>query len=202
LSAVIAEVRALRRRAERAAQAQETPGSERYQTHLAQALEQWITHSGGRQQLLWLACAAELGLLQWHHLELGRHTLTQIDDPALSALYWTTAQRWGRLRPGMAPHASPTREAPRPAPRHDICPCEACRALQQDSRRFAPHATLEPASAYQRFDAPGSATGFRCATCDTHWVRRLLPSEHFAVWSVTQGGGTLPTARPASPRPR
>jgi len=212
LSALLAEVRTVRRTTERAVQALADAGEGDYRTHLALLLDREIVQSSGRRQLIYLACAAEQGVLRLRHLELGRRTLMQIDalaEPgdhmALSALYWTTAQRWGRLLPGMAEppadaHAAAT-AAGTGAPRA-LCPCDACRALQQDSRRFAPHATLEPASAYPRFNAPGSAAGFRCATCDTHWVRRMLPSEHFAVWSVMNEPAGRSLAGPTALRPR
>lgn len=213
LSALLAEVRRARRATERAALALAKAGKREaeadseadYHERLSRLLDEAITGNTGRRQLVYLACAAEQGVLRLAHLGMGRRTLTQIDTQsdhmALSALYWTTAQRWGRLLPGMAPAPQAPVVPDQTSPR-DVCPCDACRALQQDSRRFAPHATLEPASAYPRFNAPGSTAGFRCATCDTHWIRSMLPSEHFAVWSIMHAPAGHGLAGPTPLRPR
>lgn len=61
---------------------------------LAALLDRWIMQATGRNQLILLACATELGVIKWRHLEAGGHTLSRLDCRALRALYWATVRRW------------------------------------------------------------------------------------------------------------
>nr|WP_147299818.1 hypothetical protein [Cupriavidus taiwanensis] len=187
LSALIAEVRALRGDLERigAPHAMQDPGVA--MAYRARLLDQWIRHAQGRRQLVCLACAAEQGLLSQHHLELGRQTASATSDRALRALYWTSVQRWRRM-----PLAERSRASAPSVPRHSPCHatpdmCDLCHELRHDARRSFPHAELVPdRDAVHRHPQAATTLRYDCLSCATHWVRRVLPWEPFVAWTVVQ----------------
>lgn len=155
------------------------------QARLAALLDQWIRMECGRRRLVCMASAAELGVLRWHHLELGHHTLRHEKDRTLSALYWAVARR---LRPTTMRPQSAKYSALGVSCTSDVVAdaCADCRALTRDCRRLLPHDFLEP----QEHDGDhmpllDNDARFRCSRCNTSWVRRVLPFEHFVVWAIT-----------------
>lgn len=182
---MIAEVRAVRAEVELALEGNAMPGLGDATAQRAHLLDQWIRQARGRRQLVCLACAAEHGMIQQHHLELVRQTALKTTDRALRALYWASVKRWSRMPVfgrGSTTGPVPARGAPGATSRQL---CERCDALRHDVRRFSPHARLQQ----DGFDSEPTersqtASWYRCGACHTRWVRRVPPSEHFAVWSV------------------
>lgn len=156
-----------------------------YQARLAALLDQWIRMERGRRRLICMACAAELGVLSWHHLELGHHTLRHEKDRTLSALYWALARR---LRPMMTSLQS-VKISALGMSRANVAiagACADCCALERDCRRLYPHDCLEPREHDDDcLPLPDENARFRCSKCNTSWVRRVLPFEHFVVWAIT-----------------
>lgn len=184
LSALLAEVRAVRDELDRALARQTLPARGEAACR-ARVLDQWIRQSEGRRQLICLACGAEHGLLEQIHLELGRQTAARTTDRALRALYWASVKRCSRM-PGAGPRRP---EMPAPASATPTMPpadlCGKCDDLRRDIRRFAPHAGLRHDGSGTLWRQPTHAEcRYRCGTCDTRWVRRVPPFEPFAVWAV------------------
>lgn len=184
-SAVVAELRSMRLKAERAAKANALPGSAAYQKELACVLDEWIARGRGRKQLICLALAAEQGTLELHHLELGRLALMQTNDQALSALYWASVRRWNYAHPPAITETlnKPTETSGRYT-RSELC--SDCLELELDSRRLSPHRFLQHG---EEGLEPQAGPAFRvswysCANCNTRWVRRISPSEPFANWVI------------------
>ncbi|WP_149139043.1 hypothetical protein [Cupriavidus campinensis] len=181
LSALIAEVRAVRDELDRTLARHGMPSRDAAASR-ARLLDQWIRQAQGRRQLVCLACGAEQGLLQQGHLEIGRRTAAGTTDRALRALYWASVQRWSRA-PGIRPMRDDTAAASMPAPSASAAPsavphmCGDCDDLRQDIRRYTPHAELERDGAGEPPRPHGPAEcRYRCGTCATQWVRRVPPS--------------------------
>ncbi|WP_454766187.1 hypothetical protein [Cupriavidus campinensis] len=196
LSALIAEVRAMHDELDRALARQAIPGRDD-PSRRARLLDQWIRQAHGRRQLVCLACGAEHGILEQDHLELGRQTAARTTDRALRALYWASVQRWSRA-PGTRQAFQtplPSRTPPATAQPGQAAPhmCGHCHDLSHDIRRFSPHEELERDSAGARLKPRAFAEcRYRCGTCDTCWVRRVPPSEPFAVWAVVPARHAAP----------
>lgn len=94
LSALLHEVRQVSREADKRAAAQSKRGSQAYATRLAKLLEDGIAHSGSTHAVVYLAAAAEHGVLAPHHFELVAPAIARLRDPAVRALFWTIARRW------------------------------------------------------------------------------------------------------------
>ncbi|KWW37404.1 hypothetical protein ACUXAV_001049 [Cupriavidus metallidurans] len=193
LSALIAEVRALRRELELMLALYAMPDPREVMACRAQLLDQWIQQAQGRRQLVCLACAAEEGVLTRHHLELGQQTASTTSDRALRALYWASVQRWSRLPVAGQPRTSApvVRRYTSNIVAADMC--EKCCELRHDARRFAPHEALAPLAPLalehdemHRTDQAVTMSRYGCMACATRWVRRVLPWEPFVSWSVVQ----------------
>lgn len=182
---MLAEIRVARRQAEK--EAREAEGGN-YTKRLSSVVERHIATEEGRSQIVWIACAAELGVLKLAHLQLNVNAREALNERALNALFWAVVRRWDRSlagQPGLKGHPIPQRKRERE-------PCLDCNDLYLDRRRYTPHRGL------QRDGLDGSlqtdsdlAIRFRCIRCDTHWVRRLLDSECFVLWSINRFGDAL-----------
>ncbi|MBB3014137.1 hypothetical protein FHX62_002810 [Cupriavidus alkaliphilus] len=185
MSALLVEVRAARRLAEREA-CKASDGN--YTISLASVLEKHIRAAKGRRHLIWLACAAELGVLRRTHLQLNRPALEALDERALKALFWAVVRRWHRTQaagPGLTEQITARRK-------WDGKPCRDCSDLNLDRRRYTPHRWLERDGLDGSLQADSDLPiRFRCVRCETHWVRRLIASEYFAWWSITRFGDAL-----------
>ncbi len=192
ISALLAEVRVARRQAEKEAS---EAGDGNYMKRLSSVVEGHITTEEGRGQLIWIACAAELGVLELAHLQLNRHAREALNERALSALFWAVVRRWNRSqaeRPGLKGHAIPQKI--------DGEPCLDCSDPYLDRRRYTPHRWLERDGLDGSLQAHSDlAIRFRCLRCETHWVRRLLNSEYFAGWSITRFGMGLQKVKASTP---
>lgn len=189
ISALLAQVRETSRHAIRLARMSSRRGEGDFADCLTQLYDHWIVFSHGKQRLIRIASAAEVGALSLRHLQYGEHDVGMTDDAALRALYWTTARRWQGAR-----HDVMNDDAPDPGPAGHPQPdldsmCGACRELHGDARRHRPHATLQATPAAS--PAPPRAGGrwFRCTECTTQWVRRHPAHEPFAVWTATAAPG-------------
>lgn len=190
LSALLADVRALRRELEQTVARHAASGRADARQQRARLLDQWIRQSSGHRQLVCFACAAEYGVLEREHLELGRRSMAETEDRALRALYWATVHRW-RREPAARRQRSDI-AAPEPRPVSLVSPglCGPCRELGRDARRYAPHARLiSDEQACEQKAHAGSVSWYCCATCSTPWVRRAPPSELFAAWSIVRADG-------------
>jgi hypothetical protein len=149
LSALIAEVRAVRDELDRTLARHGMPSRDAAASR-ARLLDQWIRQAQGRRQLVCLACGAEQGLLQQGHLEIGRRTAAGTTDRALRALYWASVQRWSRA-PGSRPMRddTPATSVAAPSTSPAVAPvmCGDCDDLRQDIRRYTPNAGIAAAPA-------------------------------------------------------
>ncbi|KWR87992.1 hypothetical protein [Cupriavidus sp. IDO] len=185
LRALIAQVRETSRHAIRLSRAGARRGEGDFADCLARLYDHWISFSHGQQRLIWIASAAEVGALSLWHLQHGEQDISATDDPALRALYWTTARRWQGARQDIM---SAGAISPRPAAACQPDPdsmCGACRDLHRDALRRQPHAELEARPAGSTPDQWSGGRWFRCMQCTTQWVRRHPVHEPFAVWTVT-----------------
>jgi hypothetical protein len=182
ISALLAEVRVARRQAEKEAS---EAGDGNYTKRLSSLVEGRIAMEEGRGQLIWIACAAELGVLKLAHLQLNSHAREALKERVLSALFWAVVGRWNRSHAeglGLKGHTIPQRK-------RDGKPCLDCSDLYLDRRRYAPHQWLQRDGLDGSLQAHSDlAIRFRCVRCETHWVRRLPASEYFAWWSITRFG--------------
>jgi hypothetical protein len=179
ISAVLAEVKSARRQAERVAS--DTTRGGHYFSRLSAVVDCRIRTESGEGQLIWIACAAELGVLKSSHLELNCAAREALREKALNALFWAVVRRWSQTRTnGLNP-----RRKSIPTQIRSVPPCQDCHALDRDRRRYTPHRWLEqenPASAAS--NELGAPMWFRCVLCETQWVRRLVGSEYFVCWSI------------------
>lgn len=190
LSKLLAEVRAIRRGVERTALANAQQFSTDYKGQLSRIIDQCMASEDGRTRVLYLACAAELGILSSHHLDLGADIVRGLNDPALRALYWTASRRCGRKFTVRSPGVEQRGDTMSLAASGQRC--RPCAELAQDNRRYDPHAKL------RSFAAPLLGDGgrppvaeFQCESCNTRWVRRVGTGEYFAAWTAigTEGMG-------------
>ncbi|WP_439892816.1 hypothetical protein ACS7SF_23065 (plasmid) [Ralstonia sp. 25C] len=98
LSALLGQVRETSRHAIRIAREDAQHGKGDFVDCLARLYDHWICFSRGPQRLIKIASAAEVGALSLQHLQHGEADINVTDDPALRALYWTTARRWKNAR--------------------------------------------------------------------------------------------------------
>lgn len=98
LSALLGQVRETSRHAIRIAREDAQHGKGDFVDCLARLYDHWIRFSRGSQRLIRIASAAEVGALSLQHLQHGEADINMTDDPALRALYWTTARRWQNAR--------------------------------------------------------------------------------------------------------
>ncbi|MFC4521432.1 hypothetical protein [Cupriavidus pinatubonensis] len=185
LSALLADVRALRAELERTLTLRPGRNLVDRQAQRASILDQWIRQAHGPRQLICLACAAEYGVLEQDHLELGWRTVSATADRALRAVYWATVQRWRRVPASNRVRSHTTATAPQLADTGPSRLCEQCHELRDDTRRSSPHAGMLRDECRSDGEKPvDTASWYRCATCSTPWVRREPSHELFAVWSV------------------
>lgn len=179
ISTVLAKVRDARRRAERDASDARSGGH--YFSRLSAIVDFRIKTESGQEQLIWIACAAELGLLRTSHLKLNAAAREALSEKALNALFWAVVGRWSKAQVSSLKAAGKSRSAQR-----SLAPCQDCCALDGDRRRYTPHRWLEQENTATTNEL-GSATQFRCVRCETRWIRRLTGSEYFVGWSICPG---------------
>lgn len=179
ISTVLAKVGEARRRAEKDASDARKGGH--YFSRLSAIVDARIKTESGQEQLIWIACAAELGLLKTSHLKLTAEARAALSEKALNALFWAVVGRWSKAQVSRLKAAGKSMPAQRSLP-----PCQDCCALDGDRRRYAPHRWLEQENIAVT-NHLGSATQFRCLRCETRWMRRLAGSEHFVGWSTCSG---------------
>ena len=185
ISALLAQVRETSRHATRLARASARRGEGDFADCLARLYDHWIVFSQGKQRLIQIASAAEVGALSLLHLQYGEQDIGMTDDAALRALYWTTARRWQGARHDVM-HSDATEPGPAGRAQPDLdSMCGACRDLHGDARRRRPHAALQAAPSGRTSDLRARGRWFRCTECTTQWVRRHPAHEPFAVWTAT-----------------
>ncbi|CAG2151491.1 hypothetical protein LMG31506_04424 [Cupriavidus yeoncheonensis] len=185
ISALLAQVRETSRHAKRLARASARRGEGDFADCLARLYDHWIVFSQGKQRLIRIASAAEVGALSLRHLQYGERDVGMTDDAALRALYWTTARRWQGARHDVM-NADATDRGPAGHARPDLdSMCGACRELHRDARRRGPHVALRTAPPASSAPLRAGGRWFRCTACPTHWVRRHPAHEPFAVWTAT-----------------
>lgn len=185
LSALLNEVRAFGREVRRAAALRSVPGTLTYSACLSELFYNAVTQSIGRDQILYLAAAAECGVLQWRHLSSGAHVVDETSDRALRALYWATVKRWQR-----ANVSGTDRRPPKPRTVRVANPvlCEHCLQLLGDHRRYAPHPGMR--SLWDKADVRADSnmrSWYQCQSCDVLWLRNMPAHEPFAIWTVVRG---------------
>lgn len=184
LSSMLADIHALSRQAQRQAHANAKRCVGTYEKHLAALLDEWIAKESGSKQLVCIACAAELGVLNSHHLDLGKDAVGKTDDRALRALYWSVSKRL------VQSVTSSRRDAainPLQSATSLVKPCVACCELARDNRRSFPHPRLESLAMAPLRENPSSppVSTFSCSACSTRWVRRMGTFDLFAAWTIS-----------------
>ncbi|HBD35229.1 hypothetical protein SGO26_01705 [Cupriavidus metallidurans] len=191
LISLLGEVRAFSRKIQRAARMRTRQAGRMgddvptHATCLVKLFDDALVQSSGREQIICLAAAVELGVLRWHHLSHCAGTAGETSDRALRALYWATSTRWHRAN---ASQRMPEPLRPR-SPAGNPKLCEHCQTLRLDCRRYSPHAAMKGLHEIFGMNTEvGLRQQFRCEACDVLWVRRMPTHEPFATWSVVPAG--------------
>ncbi|WP_157637366.1 hypothetical protein [Cupriavidus sp. UYPR2.512] len=194
LRALRTEIRRTCRQANRQAACAGRWGSDAYKSALVKVFDGWIAGSGGQQQLLFFASAAEMGLLLEQHVDRCCATAMQSGRELLRVLYWTVMQRWStaqRVRAGEVQVPKPVAPAIAvPAVQPSIC--GECFELTRDPRRASGHPGLYPVSPVSRRHYTPHIVlmlcEHRCRACEAQWMMSSHSADPFVGWTLRRGG--------------